>query len=74
LSCLAANIKKEVIQVLDSFISFWKKYEEINAHNMLSLMLDPRFKTFHLVSSLIGRERNPIIIEEYDQKNISYAY
>jgi hypothetical protein len=41
---------------------------------MLSLMLDPRFKTFHLVSSLIGRERNPIIIEEYDQKNISYAY
>jgi hypothetical protein len=38
------------------FLSFLRKYEEKKAHNMLPVMLDPRFKTFHLVSSVIGRE------------------
>jgi len=33
LSRLASNIKKEVIHVLDSFLSF-QKNEEIKAHNM----------------------------------------
>jgi hypothetical protein len=32
LSCLASNMKKEVIQVLDYFLSFLKKYEERKAH------------------------------------------
>jgi hypothetical protein len=48
--------KKEVVQDLDSFLSFLKKYEERKAHNMFSLMLDPRFKTFHLVSTFISCE------------------
>jgi hypothetical protein len=43
LSLLAFNIRKEVINVLDSFLSFLKKYECRKAHNMISLMLDPRF-------------------------------
>jgi hypothetical protein len=34
-------------------------------HNMLSLMLDPRFKTFRLVCSLIGHERGKAIVEDY---------
>jgi hypothetical protein len=34
LSCLASNIKKEIIQVLDSFLSFLKKNEERKAHNI----------------------------------------
>jgi hypothetical protein len=38
---------------------------------MLSLMLDCRFKTFHLVSSLIGREHGKAIVEEYD-KNLYF--
>ncbi len=46
LSCFTSNIKKEIIHVLDYFLSFLKEYEERKAHNMLSLMLDPRFKTF----------------------------
>jgi hypothetical protein len=68
-SCLASNIKKEVIQVLDSFLSL-KKYEDRKAHNMLSLMLDPRFKTLHLVSSFIGREQGKAIMEKYDKKSL----
>jgi hypothetical protein len=37
-------------------------------------MLDPRFKTLHLVSSLIGHEQGKAILEEYDKKIfISYV-
>ncbi len=33
-------------------------------------MLDPRFNILHLVSSLIGREQEKAIAEEYDKKNL----
>jgi hypothetical protein len=58
------------IQVLDSFLSFLKKYEKRKAHNMAFLMLNLRFKTFHLVSSLIGHEQGKVIVEEYDKKSL----
>jgi hypothetical protein len=55
LICLASNIRKEVCEVLDIFLSFLKKFDERKTHNMLILiLLDPRFKSFHLVSSFIG--------------------
>jgi len=34
---------------------------------MFSLMLDPRFKTLHLVSLLIGHEQGKAIIEKYEK-------
>jgi hypothetical protein len=37
---------------------------------MLSLMLDPRFKSFRLVSSFIGREESVSIVDEYDRRNL----
>ncbi len=43
LSLLAFKIRREVINVLDSFLSFLKKYENRKANNMISLMLDSRF-------------------------------
>jgi hypothetical protein len=42
---LASNIKRKVINVLDSFLSFLKKYENRKTHNMIFLMLDLRFKS-----------------------------
>ncbi len=48
---LLANIKKEVWDVIDFVLSFFKSYEKKKTHNMLSLMLNPQFKTFHLVFS-----------------------
>jgi hypothetical protein len=51
---LASKIKREVINVLDSFISFLKKYENRKAHNMILKMLDPRFKSLRIVSSFVG--------------------
>jgi hypothetical protein len=56
LSLLASNIKREVINVLKTFLSFLKKYENKKVHNMISLMLDPRFKSLCIMSSFAGRE------------------
>jgi hypothetical protein len=33
-------------------------------------MLDPRFKTLRVVSSLIGREQGKTIVEKYDKKTL----
>jgi hypothetical protein len=49
-----SNTKREVCDVLDSFLSFFKKIEERKAHDMLFLMLDPRFKSLCLVSFILG--------------------
>jgi hypothetical protein len=69
LSCLVSNIKK-LFRFWIFFVFFFKKYEERNAHNMLSLMLDPKLKTFHLLSSLISCERSKVIVEKCDKKSL----
>jgi hypothetical protein len=66
LSLLASNIRWEVINVLDSFLSFLKGCDKKKAHNMIFLMLDPRYKSLHIVSSFVGREQGVAIVEEYD--------
>jgi len=43
LASLASNLKRQVYGVLDFFLSFLTKYENNKAHNMDSLMLNPRF-------------------------------
>jgi hypothetical protein len=52
------------------FSFIFKKYEKNKTNNMLSLMLDPRFKSLSLVSSLIGKEQVASIVEEYDQRSL----
>jgi hypothetical protein len=54
LSLIVSNIKREVCGVFYSFLSFLKTIEEKIAHNMLSLMLDPRFKSSRLTFSFVG--------------------
>ncbi len=70
LTSFASNIGMEVCVVLKSFLSFLKKLRENKALNMFSLMLNPRFKNFSLVSSFIGREQGVTIVEEYDSKSL----
>jgi hypothetical protein len=67
---LASNIRKEVINVLGSFLSFLNKYEYKKVHNMIFLMLDPRFKSLRIVSSFVGREQGVVLVEEYDRKSL----
>jgi hypothetical protein len=52
--------------VLNGFLSFLKKHEKNKTHNMLSLMLNPRFKCLRLVSFVIG-QKHVSIVEEYDK-------
>jgi hypothetical protein len=66
LICLVFNIRKEVCEVLDSFISFLKKIDERKTHNMLSLMLDPRFNSLRSMFSFIDHDQRIAIVEEYD--------
>jgi hypothetical protein len=41
---------------------------------MLSFMLDPRFKSFFLLSSFIGHEQRSTIVEEYDTKSLYFMF
>jgi hypothetical protein len=71
LTCLASNIRKDVCGILDIFLSFLKKFDERKTCNMLTLiLLDPRFKSFHLVSFFIGCDQGVAIIEEYDTMSL----
>ncbi len=48
LDLLASNIKREVFGVLDTFLSFLKKFDEKNTHNTFALMLDMRYKNLRI--------------------------
>jgi hypothetical protein len=57
--------------LLEFFLSFFIKFEKKKkTHNMFSLMLDPRFKSFCLVSSFIRKEQGVTIVEKYDIKSL----
>jgi hypothetical protein len=70
LSLLAFNIRREIINVLDSFFSFLKKYDNRKAHNMIYLILNLRFKSFCIVSSFVEREQGVAFVEEYDKNSL----
>jgi len=65
---LVFNIRKEVCGVLDSFLSFLKKYENKKTHNMIFVMLDPRFKSLQILSSFVGWGKGVSLVEKYDRK------
>jgi hypothetical protein len=71
LSLLAYKVKREVINVLDYFLSFLRKYDNRKANNMISLMLDLRFKSLCIISSFVGKEQGVALVEEND-RNPSY--
>jgi hypothetical protein len=65
LICLAFNIRKVVCGVQNSFLSFLKKINERKTHNMLVIMLDPKFKSLFLMFFFIGHDQGTIV-EQYD--------
>jgi hypothetical protein len=65
-----SNIRKEVCGVFYSFLSFLGNFEERKAHNMLSLMVDPRFKSFRLIYFFVGRKEGVSIVVEYDRRTL----
>jgi myosin-crossreactive antigen len=67
---LASNIKREVINVFNIFLSFLRVYDKRKAHNMISLMLDPKYKNLCIVSSFVGKEQGVVLVEKYDRKSL----
>ncbi len=49
---------------------FLKVNDKRKAHNMISLMLHPRYKSLHKVSSFVGREQGVVLVEEYDKNSL----
>jgi hypothetical protein len=43
------------VKVLKFFITFLKSYDANQVHNMLAIMLDPRFKHLHVVENYVGQ-------------------
>jgi len=41
------NVKRQIICVLDPFLSYLQKFEPKMSHNMLCFMLAPNTKTYH---------------------------
>jgi hypothetical protein len=67
---LAFNIKREVINVLDSFLSFLYVYDKRKAHNTIFLMLDSKYKSLRIISLFVGKEQGVAFVEEYDKKSL----
>jgi len=44
LGTFVTNIKKEIISIINYFLSFLTRYDERITHDMLVLMLNPKFK------------------------------
>jgi len=70
LSLLFFNIKREVINVLESFLSCLKVYDKRKTHIMISLMLDPKYESLHIIPSFVGSEQGVALLEEYDRKSL----
>jgi hypothetical protein len=65
---LEVRMKWQILEVILAFISFLHSYDSKRGHNMLALMLNPRFKSMRLITIFLGCENATIIIVEYDQQ------
>ncbi len=60
-------MQKQVVQVLNPFLSFMASFQKVKTHNMLAMMLHPCFKGLGLVIQYVGKERTLHIVGEYDR-------
>jgi hypothetical protein len=51
---LYGRMAGQVVDVLRLFLSFVRKFEEGSEHNMICLMLDPRFKGLEVIVDYVG--------------------
>jgi hypothetical protein len=65
---LKVRMQNQVIIVLKPFFSFMFGFQPRKAHNMLALMLDPRYKGLRLVINYIGKEWAFQIEGKYDKQ------
>ncbi len=61
------HMKCQVLEVLKPFLSILHTFEK-KGHNMLTLMLDPIYKSMHLVMIYVGLNNVTTQIVEYDHE------
>jgi hypothetical protein len=61
LICLMSNIRNEVWWVLNSFFFLFENLMKEKTHNMLVLMLNPKFKNFVYCLFFIGHDQRVTI-------------
>jgi hypothetical protein len=49
-------------------LEFLKSFDVKQTHNMMTIMLDPRFKVLHIVENLVGCGDSIRLTFEYDVK------
>ena len=65
---LKARMAKTVVDVMKPFLRFSLQFVAEQTHNMLSVMLDPRFKGLEYVIDYVGVAQAKQVVEEYDKK------
>jgi hypothetical protein len=65
---LKAKMAKTAVDVMKPFLRFSLQFVADQAQNMLSLMLDPRFKGLELVIQYVGVVAAKQVVEDYDRK------
>jgi hypothetical protein len=68
LEILYGHMARQVANVLRLFLSFARKVKEGSTHNMICLMLDPRFKGLEVIVDYVGCEVAKQVVDEYDHK------
>lgn len=66
---IVINVKRQIICVLDPFLSYLLKSEPKMSHNMC-FMLDPQYKNLPFIFLFIGHDTIILIINEYDKKTL----
>jgi hypothetical protein len=61
------HMQKQVLIVIQPFLSFLLSFQECKVHNMSSMMLDPHFKGLRLVVQYVGKEKAALIVGECDR-------
>jgi len=67
LQVFGQRMQKHVIQFLEPFLSIMLHFQSHKVHNMLTMMLDPRYKGLGLVIQNVGKGRAFQIASEYDR-------
>jgi hypothetical protein len=65
---LNKNMWQEVVKVTRPFLQFLKVFDSCHVHNMLALMLDPRYKSLQVFENCVGCGNAIHIACEYDMK------
>jgi hypothetical protein len=68
LEILYGRISKAGVQVLKPFLDFTGKFNRDKSHNMMAIMLDPRYKGLQSISKFVGPQLTKAIVAQYDKK------